>query len=401
MTLDSYLRGTSPVDEMIMSAVDGIIPEKRLFTTISGREAFSKGYNLCVPANTKSDMSSTLIELAFRYIAKILVSAYSNDISCDPFENCVASRSIENLKWRISGEYYDELKERYDYGVMRVTDYIDTGEDSSENIVQHCWFFAKLDICYRRGAVPSDVGQFFQPASDDEVKEILELAMKFRRTFIPSVIKPTSQIILNPQFGFGEYLIGEVDCDMIIDNTIVDLRADMGHGFPYEKVAKSLVYYLLTEINSEFSDTESAFPVKQLAFYSGRYGETEILFIEDMNGNELNKALEKIIIATEAKYKVKTHNFDEREAIKPPARRTERENFLDEYDNREREEYNDGYNKVVEEKPHHIFRKILIFLIIISLLVVAFFYAKEWYTSTYGADYSINSILHNLFGWDI
>ena len=401
MALDSYLRGTSPVDEMIMSAVDGIMPEKRLFSTISGKEAFSQSYNLCVPANSRSDMSSTLVELAFRYIAKILVSAYCNNISCNPFENCIASRSIENLKWRINGEYFDELKERFDYGVMRVTDYIETGEDSSENIVQHCWFFAKLDICYRRGAVPSDIGQFFQPATDDEVKEVLDLAMKFRRSFIPSVIKPTSRIILNPGFGFGEHLIGEVDCDMIIDNTIVDLRADVGHSLPYEKVAKSLVYYLLTELNSEFNDTENDYFVKQLAFYSGRYGETEILFIEDMNGNELNKALEKIIIATEAKYKVKKHNIDEIEEVKPPTRKTERENFLDEYDDSEREDYNDGYNKIVKEKPHHIFRKILIFLIIISLLVVAFFYAKEWYTSTYGADYSLNSILHNLFGWDI
>ncbi|MGN0460707.1 MAG: hypothetical protein ACI4HL_07320 [Ruminococcus sp.] len=401
MALDSYLRGTSPVDEIIMSAIDGIMPGKRLFTTISGREAFSQDYHLSVPTNSKSDMSSTLIELAFRYIAKILVSAYSNDISCDPFQNSVASRSIESLKWRLRGEYYEELKERYDYGVMRVTDYIDTGEDSSENIVQHCWFFAKLDICYRRGAVPSDVGQFFQPASDEEVKEILALAMKFRRAFIPSVIKPTSRIILNPNFGFGEYLIGEVDCDMIIDNTIVDLRADMGHSIPYEKVAKSLVYYLLTELNAKFNDTDSAFPVNQLAFYSGRYGETEVLFIEDMEGNELSKALEKIIIATEAKYKVKTQSFEEREEVRPPVGRTERENFLDEYDRSEREDYNDGYNKIVKEKPHHIFRKILIFLIIISLLVVAFFYAKEWYTTTYGADYSLNSILHNLFGWDI
>lgn len=401
MALDSYLRGTSPVDEMIMSAIDGIMPEKRLFSTISGREAFSQSYNLCVEKSSKSDMPSTLIELAFRYIAKILVSAYSNDINCDPLEYSVASRSIENLKWRLSGEYYDELKERFDYGVMRVNDYIETGEDSSENIVQHCWFFAKLDICYRRGAVPSDIGQFFQPATDEEVREVLTLAMKFRRSFIPSVIKPTSKIIINPRLGFGEYLIGEVDCDMIIDNTIVDLRTDIGHGFPYERVAKSLLYYLLTEVNSEFNDTDSAFAIRRLAFYSGRYGETEILFLEDMNGNELSKALEKIIIATEAKYKIKSQNTEENHTLNQSPKRAERENFLDEYDDREREDYNDGYNRVVEEKPHHIFRKILIFLIIISLLVVAFFYAKEWYTATYGADYSLNSILHNLFGWDI
>ncbi|MDD6645004.1 MAG: hypothetical protein PUE67_02985 [Oscillospiraceae bacterium] len=401
MALDSYLRGTSPVDEMIMSAIDGIMPEKRLFSTISGREAFSKGYNLCVEKSSKSDINSTLIELAFRYIAKILVSAYSNDINCDPLQYSVASRSIENLKWRLSGEYYDELKERFDYGVMRVNDYIETGEDSSENIVQHCWFFAKLDICYRRGAVPSDIGQFFQPATDEEVREVLALATKFRRSFIPSVIKPTSRIIINPQFGFGEYLIGEVDCDMIIDNTIVDLRTDIGHSFPYERVAKSLLYYLLTEINSEFNDTDSAYPIRRLAFYSGRYGETEVLFLEDMDGDELSKALEKIIIATEAKYKIKSQNTEENHTLNQSPKRTERENFLDEYDYRERENYNDGYNRVVKEKNHHIFRKILIFLIIISLLVVVFFYAKEWYTSTYGADYSFSSIIHNLFGWDI
>lgn len=407
MAIDSYLYGNTANDEMIMSAVSSIVPNEEMFSTLSGNEPFSNQYKLYVPMRVKGDMSHILIELAFHYIAKVIVAAYCNDTNCDPFENSIAERSIRNLQPKIEKSYFQEVYERYEYATMQLQNYIDGEDNSTNNIIQHCFFLAKLDICYRKAAIPSDLSQFFTPATPDEVIEIKEMALKFGKSFIPRVLRPESKIIFNPNFGFGECLIGETECDMIIDKTIIDLRTDIGTSYPRDRVTKSMVHFLLTEINRDFGNKENAFPIDNLVFYSARYGETEILSLEDIDQYDITKAVNKFTLATNAE-----HKFDQMIA-KEKYKNTPRPNNInsqEQYyshsqqsrnDDIDRQDYNDGYNQVVRKKKKHTFRKVLILIIVLSLLTIGFVYLKDYYVMNYGNDFAIESILHNLFGLDI
>ena len=390
-----------------MSAVSSIVPNEDLFSTLSGNEPFSSQYKLYVPMRVKGDMSHILIELAFHYIAKVIVAAYCNDTNCNPFENSIAERSIKNLQPKIEKSYFQEVYERYEYATMQLQNYIDGEDNSTNNIIQHCFFLAKLDICYRKAAIPSDLSQFFTPATPDEVIEIKEMALKFGKSFIPRVLRPESKIIFNPNFGFGECLIGETECDMIIDKTIIDLRTDIGTSYPRDRVTKSMVHFLLTEINRDFGNKENAFPIDNLVFYSARYGETEILSLEDIEQYDITKAVNKFTLATNAE-----HKFDQMMA-KEKYKNTPKPNNVnsqEQYyshskqsrnDDIDRQDYNDGYNQVVKRKKKHTFRKVLILIIVLSLLTIGFVYLKDYYVMNYGNDFAIESILHNLFGLDI
>ena len=390
-----------------MSAVSSIVPNEDLFSTLSGNEPFSSQYKLYVPMRVKGDMSHILIELAFHYIAKVIVAAYCNDTNCNPFENSIAERSIRNLQPKIEKSYFQEVYERYEYATMQLQNYIDGEDNSTNNVIQHCFFLAKLDICYRKAAIPSDLSQFFTPATPDEVIEIKEMALKFGKSFIPRVLRPESKIIFNPNFGFGECLIGETECDMIIDKTIIDLRTDIGTSYPRDRVTKSMVHFLLTEINRDFGNKENAFPIDNLVFYSARYGETEILSLEDIDQYDITKAVNKFTLATNAE-----HKFDQMIA-KGKYKNTPRPNNVnsqEQYyshsqqnrnDDIDRQDYNDGYNQVVKRKKKHTFRKVLILIIVLSLLTIGFVYLKDYYVMNYGNDFAIESILHNLFGLDI
>lgn len=407
MAIDSYLYGNTANDEMIMSAVSSIVPNEDLFSTLSGNEPFSSQYKLYVPMRVKGDMSHILIELAFHYIAKVIVAAYCNDTNCNPFENSIAERSIRNLQPKIEKSYFQEVYERYEYATMQLQNYIDGEDNSTNNIIQHCFFLAKLDICYRKAAIPSDLSQFFTPATPDEVIEIKEMALKFGKSFIPRVLRPESKIIFNPNFGFGECLIGETECDMIIDKTIIDLRTDIGTSYPRDRVTKSMVHFLLTEINRDFGNKENAFPIDNLVFYSARYGETEILSLEDIDQYDITKAVNKFTLATNAE-----HKFDQMMA-KEKYKNTPKPNNVnsqEQYyshskqsknDDIDRQDYNDGYNQVVRKKKKHTFRKVLILIIVLSLLTIGFVYLKDYYVMNYGNDFAIESILHNLFGLNI
>lgn len=390
-----------------MSAVSSIVPNKDLFSTLSDNEPFSSQYKLYVPMRVKGDMSHILIELAFHYIAKVIVAAYCNDTNCNPFENSIAERSIRNLQPKIEKSYFQEVYERYEYATMQLQNYIDGEDDSTNNIIQHCFFLAKLDVCYRKAAIPSDLSQFFTPATPDEVIEIKEMALKFGKSFIPRVLRPESKIIFNPNFGFGECLIGETECDMIIDKTIIDLRTDIGTSYPRDRVTKSMVHFLLTEINRDFGNKENAFPIDNLVFYSARYGETEILSLEDIDQYDITKAVNKFTLATNAE-----HKFDQmiakgkyKNAPKPNNVNSQEQYYSHSKQSRnddiDRQDYNDGYNQVVKRKKKHTFRKVLILIIVLSLLTIGFVYLKDYYVMNYGNDFAIESILHNLFGLDI
>lgn len=390
-----------------MSAVSSIVPNEDLFSTLSGNEPFSSQYKLYVPMRVKGDMSHILIELAFHYIAKVIVAAYCNDTNCNPFENSIAERSIRNLQPKIEKSYFQEVYERYEYATMQLQNYIDGEDNSTNNIIQHCFFLAKLDICYRKAAIPSDLSQFFTPATPDEVIEIKEMALKFGKSFIPRVLRPESKIIFNPNFGFGECLIGETECDMIIDKTIIDLRTDIGTSYPRDRVTKSMVHFLLTEINRDFGNKENAFPIDNLVFYSARYGETEILSLEDIDQYDITKAVNKFTLATNAEHKFdqmiakgkykntpKPNNVNSQEQYYSHSKQSRNEDI-------DRQDYNDGYNQVVRKKKKHTFRKVLILIIVLSLLTIGFVYLKDYYVMNYGNDFAIESILHNLFGLDI
>ena len=390
-----------------MSAVSSIVPNEDLFSTLSGNEPFSSQYKLYVPMRVKGDMSHILIELAFHYIAKVIVAAYCNDTNCNPFENSIAERSIRNLQPKIEKSYFQEVYERYEYATMQLQNYIDGEDNSTNNIIQHCFFLAKLDICYRKAAIPSDLSQFFTPATPDEVIEIKEMALKFGKSFIPRVLRPESKIIFNPNFGFGECLIGETECDMIIDKTIIDLRTDIGTSYPRDRVTKSMVHFLLTEINRDFGNKENAFPIDNLVFYSARYGETEILSLEDIEQYDITKAVNKFTLATNAE-----HKFDQmiakgkyKNTPKPNNVNSQEQYYSHSQQSRnddiDRQDYNDGYNQVVRKKKKHTFRKVLILIIVLSILTIGFVYLKDYYVMNYGNDFAIESILHNLFGLDI
>lgn len=407
MAIDSYLYGNTANDEMIISAVSSIVPNEDLFSTLSDNEPFSSQYKLYVPMRVKGDMSHILIELAFHYIAKVIVAAYCNDTNCNPFENSIAERSIRNLQPKIEKSYFQEVYERYEYATMQLQNYIDGEDNSTNNIIQHCFFLAKLDICYRKAAIPSDLSQFFTPATPDEVIEIKEMALKFGKSFIPRVLRPESKIIFNPNFGFGECLIGETECDMIIDKTIIDLRTDIGTSYPRDRVTKSMVHFLLTEINRDFGNKENAFPIDNLVFYSARYGETEILSLEDIDQYDITKAVNKFTLATNAEHKFdqmiakgkykntpKPNNVNSQEQYYSHSKQSRNDDI-------DRQDYNDGYNQVVKRKKKHTFRKVLILIIVLSLLTIGFVYLKDYYVMNYGNDFAIESILHNLFGLDI
>nr|WP_304220243.1 hypothetical protein [Fredinandcohnia onubensis] len=75
MSLSSLLKGSKPNEKEFKAILKEIIPDKKSFKTISGKEAFSKTeYEAIVPYTLVKSYNSTVIGTSFDYLARIMLA---------------------------------------------------------------------------------------------------------------------------------------------------------------------------------------------------------------------------------------------------------------------------------------------------------------------------------------
>ena len=436
MAIDAFIMGSSPRDELIRSSVTPIMPQNYKIKTLSGEEPFSEDCPCKVPRGDYDSMTIALIELTFRYAAKVMVAVSCDEVEYSPVNYSIAEKSIENMKNTLPPEYCSEVIERYEYAEMKILDYIESGDDSTENIIQQCWFLSKLDVCYRKDKYPRDASSFFTPAEPEITKELFEMINLFRTEFLPKVMTSESSVVFNPNFGYGERLVCETDCDIIIDNSLIDLRTDAVMSYPKAKILKELTYIMMTEINKKCG--QNSFELDRILFFNARFGETEVVALHDIPPEKYHNAVEKMMIVTEARYKknntasIKTFELDMKpDAVASLNKKEEQFNdnaptdfdinvnlmeqpqkklytsFSDTMDISNHPQikkagYTDGYNQTYEEESHHrkkpLIRKLTSMIIAGILVIVAVIILQKVITENFGNYNSFTDILKKLFG---
>lgn len=436
MAIDSFIIGDSPRDELIRSSITPILPQSFKLRTLSGDEPFSADCPCRVPRGDYDSMTIALIELTFRYAAKVIVAVACDDLEYSPINYSIAEKCIENMKETLPSEYCSEIVERYEYASMKILEYIDSGDDSTENIIRHCWFLAKLDVCYRKDAYPRDVSMFFTPAEPEISRELFDMLNIFRTEFLPKVMTPESSVVFNPNFGYAERLVCETDCDIIIDNTLIDLRTDSTLSYPKAKLLKELTYIMMTQVNKRCG--QAFFELDRILFFNPRFAETEILALDDIPTEKYNNAVEKMMIVTEARYKknntasIRTFELDMKpDAVTKFSKR--QEPFIDDSPTdfdinvdlmgqpknklfgsfsdtmdisgkplTKNASYTDGYTQTYTEETTHrkkpLIRKLTSVIIAGVIVIVAVLILQKVITDNFGNYNSFTDILKKLFG---
>jgi hypothetical protein len=106
----------------------------------------------------------------------------------------------------------------------------------------------------------------FRPAPGKLVKD-LQVMLSLVQA---QMFRSDRRCILNPTFGRGSNLVGGADADLIIDDTLIDVKTSKHLTFDREFFNQLAGYYILSCIGGVDGCADAG--IKHLAIYYARYG---------------------------------------------------------------------------------------------------------------------------------
>jgi hypothetical protein len=131
---------------------------------------------------------------------------------------------------------------------------------------------AQLDPIYRSGTNEFGIGKSDELDLQD-LKALISLVD-------PRLFKAKKVIVLNPTFGSASDLVGGADADMLIDNTLIDVKTTKELKVRRDSYNQLIGYYILATIGG-ISGVRRNHSIERLGFYYSRFGELYTFNVKD------------------------------------------------------------------------------------------------------------------------
>jgi len=179
----------------------------------------------------------------------------------------VADRAFIVLKNKFGKKkFYSEplkvLKRKYKEAKTNFEQYQKTGV-VSDALIDSSIFLAKLDLYTRSGYLDTNYDSC-SPLDIEDIKAMLSLVN-------PEMFKIKERCWLNPVFG-GSVFVGGADADIIIDDTLIDIKTTKHPKLIRSDLNQIICYYILSLMGG-VNCKEKDMPIKNIGIYYARYGE--------------------------------------------------------------------------------------------------------------------------------
>ncbi|SJZ82562.1 hypothetical protein [Selenihalanaerobacter shriftii] len=174
----------------------------------------------------------------------------------------------------------EKLKEKNDYKgrqIFKVINLILNAEKEYSNflksgnltdgVIKATIDLAKIDVIYRRKHYPNDLGEY-KEGNIQDLKQLYKIIPDFSK-------KKDSNILLNPTFDKASQLVGGADCDIIIDETLLDIKTTKSLRFTRKYFRQLIGYAILADISVNIKKP------KNLGIYYSRFAK-QFVFNSDI-----------------------------------------------------------------------------------------------------------------------
>ncbi|MGC9202917.1 MAG: hypothetical protein ACP5HX_09660 [Thermoproteota archaeon] len=153
----------------------------------------------------------------------------------------------------------------------------------SDKLIKSTLQLAQLDIIFRVGYVDENLGMVDERDVED-LKNLISLVK-------PEDFKANKVCALNPTFGKGSKLVGGADADILLDDTLIDIKTTKKLELERRTFNQLIGYYILFLIGG--INNCSTCEVKRLGVYFSRYRELYTFSVKDVvNENKLPDFIE-------------------------------------------------------------------------------------------------------------
>lgn len=163
---------------------------------------------------------------------------------------------------------YKRVAEIIQYAKKVYSKHISTGMMNSD-LFKAALLLAQVDVIYRAGIVDQNFGN----VDKNDIKDLQSLISIVK----PKYFKAKKICILNPTFGKASILVGGADCDLVIDDAIIDIKTTKRSNLARDYFDQLIGYYILYKIGG-IDGMPSNYEIKRLGIYFSRYA--YLLFID-------------------------------------------------------------------------------------------------------------------------
>lgn len=152
------------------------------------------------------------------------------------------------------------------------TDYLKSGQLTKE-IMKSAILLAQLDRIYREGRLDHNFGV----VDGGDVTDLENLISLIK----PEKFTAKNICLLNPTFGHASNLVGGADADLLIDDTLIDIKTTKYLKFDQPMLHQLAGYYLLHKIGG-IGDVLGNYEINKLGIYYSRHGELFTFDVKDL-----------------------------------------------------------------------------------------------------------------------
>jgi hypothetical protein len=144
----------------------------------------------------------------------------------------------------------------------RLVPFLDTGHIADE-LIESSLLLAQLDPIFRAGRGHEVIGTIY-PEDVKDLKNLLSIVKA-------ELFTAHTLCLTNPTFGRASRLVGGADADLMIDDTLIDIKTRKEAQLKTEDIHQLLGYYALHELGGIGELTPKP-PIQNLAIYFSRHG---------------------------------------------------------------------------------------------------------------------------------
>ena len=155
--------------------------------------------------------------------------------------------------------------------------YIVSGEITDE-LIQSVIHLAQLDCIYRQGKLcEENLYGCLGVALQEDVQDLRNLIT----VVMPDFFKAKEICLLNPAFGSASALVGGADADLLIDDTLVDIKTTKNLRLDPDHFYQLLGYFVLHSL-AGIGDLVPKRDINKLAIYYSRHAHLEVFELRDI-----------------------------------------------------------------------------------------------------------------------
>ncbi|HEV7643363.1 MAG TPA: hypothetical protein VGO50_05405 [Pyrinomonadaceae bacterium] len=181
-------------------------------------------------------------------------------------------REIPNKIVREDLEKFRLVRNQFIRAKLNYRRFIEYGVLTDE-LVADCLFLAKLDIVMRAGLV----AQLFEA---HEAKDLVDLKRLISIVDFSNFVA-IKRCYLNPVFGKASELVGGADCDIILDDALIEVKVIQDFQLRREHFNQLIGYYILSLIGGVNTNSRTR-PIRKIGIYFARHGVLWLVELSDI-----------------------------------------------------------------------------------------------------------------------